>query len=71
MMAVLELPPRLACSILVSLLSLKGTWLLPCTIRQQAHTHTHPLISSAVMCCDVSAASKVCYVSLDLGPAQM
>ena len=31
MMAVLELPPRLACSMRVSLLSLKGTWLLPCT----------------------------------------
>lgn len=33
MMAVLELPPRLACSMRVSLLSLKGTWLLPCTRR--------------------------------------
>jgi len=32
MMAVLELPPRLACSMRVSLLSLKGTWLLPCTM---------------------------------------
>ena len=31
MMAVLELPPRLACSMRVSLLSLNGTWLLPCT----------------------------------------
>lgn len=30
MMAVLELPPRLACSIRVSLLSLNGTWLRPC-----------------------------------------
>ncbi len=37
MMAVLELPPRLACSIRVSLLSLNGTWLLPCTRPCHAH----------------------------------
>lgn len=35
MIAVLEFPPRLACSILVSLLSLKGTWLLPCSLQQR------------------------------------
>ena len=31
MMAVLEFPTRLVCTILVSLRSLKGTWLLPCS----------------------------------------
>jgi len=37
MMAVLELPPRLACSMRVSLLSLNGTWLRPCTTPCLAH----------------------------------
>lgn len=47
MIAVLEFPPRLACSILVSLLSLKGTWLLPCSITAK---HSHAKVDFLGVC---------------------